>query len=150
MRKLNIEVYDGQVEENFNIDEFRCPANGEILLNKQVLEHINRLQRFRVWYNRAMIVDSGYRTREYNSTLKGASPKSQHMNGLAADIRYPNEFWGFSNERKLEFLTNIRNKWESLCIEDGVRGGVGWYNGFFHLDSRVGVGKMAFWNFRTE
>lgn len=149
MNKLPIEVYDGQVERNFNIAEFRCKDNGEVLLNKKVLEHIEQLQRFRTWYNRPMIIVSGYRTLEYNRSI-GSNDTSQHVLGVASDIRYPDEFYAFTPERKKEFLNNIKNKWNKLCKEKGIRGGVGFYDTFFHLDSREGNESMAFWDLRSK
>ena len=147
MRIITGEIHDGQLTENFNIAEFKCKDNGEILINQKVIEHINRLQKFRTWYNRVMIVTSGYRTLKYNRTV-GSTDTSQHVLGLAADILYPDEYYNFTYKRKKEFYVNIRNKWQELCEQDGVRGGVGWYNSFFHLDSREGSGNMAFWDLR--
>lgn len=149
MDKLNIQLYDGQITTNFNIDEFKCRANGEMIINADVIAHIQRLQKFRDWYRRVMIITSGYRTVEYNAQVNGA-PDSQHLLGLASDILYPDEYYGFMEKRKNEFLSNIKNKWESLCKIDNIQGGCGWYNTFFHLDSRAGTYSMAFWDDRTK
>jgi len=147
MNKLNIQVYDGQITPHFNIGEFKCSANGEVLINAEVIAHIQRLEKFRVWYNRVMIVNSGYRTPEYNAAIGGAK-ESQHMLGLAADIALPmGEFSAYSKARKEEYLQNVRKKWTELCNNDGLGGGVGFYNTFFHLDSRK---TAAFWDRRTE
>lgn len=147
MAKLNIQVYDGQITPHFNISEFRCPAKGEVLINSEVLNHIQRLEKFRVWYDRPMSINSGYRTKEYNDKLDGASPNSQHINGIACDIALPNEFYSFTNERKLQFLDHIKRKWYEICSIDNVGGGVGFYDTFFHLDSRK---TQSFWNERSK
>ncbi len=149
---LQIQVFDGQITENFNISEFRCRANGEVLINAAVIDHIQRLQKLRDWYKRPMIITSGYRTSEYNEKV-GGSPNSKHIEGIASDILLPDEFYGYSKERQDEFLNNIKNKWIQLCNEDGLGGGVGFYNSFFHLDSRpkgnYANGSYAFWDMRS-
>ncbi len=146
MSKLNIEVYDGQIAPHFNIYEFKCPTNGEVLLNDKVIDHIQRLEKIRVWYNRVMIVNSGYRTISYNKAIGGA-PKSKHLTGIAADIALPmKEFSAYSKNRQDQFLNNVKVKWMALCKEDGLGGGVGFYDRHFHLDSRK---EAAFWDLRT-
>lgn len=149
---LNIKVYDGQITENFNISEFKCRANGEVIINAAVIDHIQRLQVFRAWYNRPIKVNSGYRTPEYNKKIGGAT-KSFHMKGIATDIALPQEFYSFSKERQNEFLNNIKNKWLELCKGVGLGGGVGFYDTFIHLDSRpkgnYKTGVYSHWDNRT-
>ena len=53
------------------------------------------------------------------------------------------------NQDKINFLNNIREYWFTLCDEDGVNGGFGFYNTFFHLDSRINKPRST-WNFRFE
>lgn len=132
---LNIKVYDGQITKHFNITEFKCKANGEVLINAEVIAHIQRLEKFRQWYMRPITINSGYRTAAYNKRVGGA-PKSQHLYGIACDIAFPSEFYGFTAARKEQFLRNVKTKWTELCKADGLGGGVGFYNNFFHLDSR--------------
>lgn len=142
---LNIKVYDGKITDNFNIAEFACRANGEILLNRETLGHIYRLQRFRAWFNRPMSINSGYRTSEYNAKVGGAK-NSMHVQGIATDFALPNEFYTFSKERQNEFLDNVKKKWFEICAADGLGGGVGFYKNFCHVDSRPG--KSAHWDNR--
>ena len=140
-------IFDGQITPHFNIWEFRCRANNEILINEGVLAHIQRLEKFRAWYKRAMIINSGYRTPEHNKTIGGAKD-SFHMQGIASDISLPlGEFSSFSEARKEEFLQNIKKKWTEICNADGLGGGVGFYDVFFHLDSRK---ESSFWDLRTK
>lgn len=147
MQKLNIQVFDGQITPHFNINEFRCRVNGEVIINADVIAHIQRLEKFRVWYNRAITVNSGYRTPEHNKAI-GGSPKSQHMLGVATDIALPmSEFSTFTKERKEQFLQNVKKKWTELCNADGLGGGVGFYDAFFHLDSRK---TASFWDERKK
>jgi uncharacterized protein YcbK (DUF882 family) len=138
-------IYDGQITKNFNIKEFACKDNGEILLNADTLAHIQRLQRFRDWYMRPMHINSAYRTEAYNTSV-GGSPTSQHLLGLASDIALPSEFYGFGSARKEEFLQHVKDKWLDLCAADGLGGGCGIYNTFVHLDSRLG--PTSTWDYR--
>jgi uncharacterized protein YcbK (DUF882 family) len=141
-------ILDGQITPHFNIWEFRCRANNELLINADVIAHIQRLEKFRQWYKRTMIVNSGFRTPEHNKRI-GGSPNSQHINGIAADINLPlGEFATFTKARKEEFLQNIKNKWYEICKADGLGGGVGFYNTFVHLDSAKG--KPRFWDERFK
>ena len=36
-------ILDGQITDHFNIYEFRCRTNNEILINADVIAHIQRL-----------------------------------------------------------------------------------------------------------
>lgn len=147
MVKLDIQVFDGQITPHFNIKEFRCKANGEVFINAAVIAHIQRLEKFRNWYGRAMHVNSGYRTPAYNVSIGGAA-NSQHLLGIASDIALPmEEFSAYTKKRQEEYLQNVKNKWIQLCNADGLGGGVGFYNTFFHLDSRK---VAAFWDERTK
>lgn len=147
MKPLNIQVFDGQITPNFNIKEFRCKSNGEVLINAAVIAHIQRLQNFRNWYGRVMIINSGYRTPEYNAVI-GGFENSIHLLGIASDIALPmEEFAPYTKERQEEYLENVKRKWTELCNADGLGGGVGFYDTFFHLDSRKSVG---FWDERSK
>lgn len=144
---MKSKLYDGQITKNFNIKEFSCKNNNEILINKEVIEHIQRLQKLRDWYKKAIKINSAFRTAEHNKNV-GGSPKSQHLKGIATDISLPKEFFSFSKERKTKFLNNIKNKWEELCKIDGIKGAAGFYDTFIHLDSRSGKGNIQFWDNR--
>lgn len=147
MNKLAMMIYDGQITKNFNLDEFKCKSGyGEMIINEKVIAHIQRLQKFRDWYNRPMSITSGYRTPIYNKQVGGVSD-SQHIYGIAADIILPAEYLKYSSIRKKEFKQNVQIKWNELCKADGLQGGVGWYNqqNFMHLDSREGSGSLVVW-----
>lgn len=75
----------------------------------------------------AIIVNSGYRTPEFNSKLEGAAKNSMHVKAMAADIRIP----GVSTDHIAKLAKAI-----------GV-GGVGIYpsKGFIHVD----IGKVRTW-----
>ena len=51
---------------------------------------VRLLQPLRFLYGKAMIINSGFRVKELNDLLPNSSPTSDHMNGLAADIKCEN------------------------------------------------------------
>jgi hypothetical protein len=141
-----INLINDQITKNFKLREIACKNNGELYLTPEVVAHAQRLQRFRDWYNRPICVTSWYRTKEYNAKVGGVSG-SFHLRGIASDIALPAEFSEFDAARREEFFGNIKRKWAELCEADGLGGGVGWYDSFFHLDSRPGE-SLAFWDYR--
>jgi uncharacterized protein YcbK (DUF882 family) len=137
-----------QVTKNFSLEEMACKNANEVYLTPDTIRHAQRLQKFRDWYNRPIIVNSWYRTPEYNKKVGGAE-KSQHVQGLATDCALPDEFFQFTKSRKEEFLSNVKAKWQELVRLDNLGGGVGFYDSFFHLDSRPGQ-VLAFWDSRKN
>lgn len=73
----------GDLSKNFSEYEFRCPQSGLYIPNKTL---IRGLQELRDKINVPIIVSSGTRSAEYNASLPGSSPYSQHLYGRAADI----------------------------------------------------------------
>jgi hypothetical protein len=73
-----------------------------------------------------LTVYSAYRTPEYNATLPGAAPNSQHIQGRALDVSR-GSMGGRSGEQ--EFLTK--------AAQDGFVG-FGYYDQFFHIDTGTG------------
>lgn len=112
-----------------------CPCCSTMLINPDVVKQYQMLEEFREWYGRSMYINSGYRCPRHNKQVKG-EPNSFHMKALANDIQLPEEFKRYTAIRKREFLINIRKKWFEICDKYGVAGGSGFYNTFFHLDSR--------------
>lgn len=86
-----------------------------------LLENIRRLT------GKPVHINSGYRSQEYNRTIKNASPKSQHCEGKAADI------WieGISPEKVAQYAE---------CFL-GASGGIGIYHTFTHVDVRNGKSR---------
>jgi uncharacterized protein YcbK (DUF882 family) len=133
--------------KNCKLSEIVCKT-GEILLNEKVVANAHRLQKFRDWYVRPITVNSWYRTSSYNAKVGGV-PKSQHIQGIATDCGLPQEFFNSDKARQNEYLNNVKNKWDELCKADGLGGGVGFYDSFFHLDSREGKELARQFNFVT-
>ena len=74
--------------------------------NEEQLENLSfvaeQLEVIRSYYNKPILISSGFRTKELNTLLKG-SKTQQHMQGLAVDINLKTK-----NENKIFF--NLVNK----------------------------------------
>lgn len=89
-----------QITKNFNLQEFIESDTADRLgidntPTEQAVENITLLctkllQPLRSLYGKPMIVESGFRVKELNDLLPNSSPTSDHMNGLAADIKCEN------------------------------------------------------------
>lgn len=68
--------------EHFSEAELACPHCGANLCTPELLD---ALERMRAAVGKPVVVNSAYRCLTHNQAVGGA-PKSQHMEGLAADI----------------------------------------------------------------
>lgn len=138
-------LLEDRITPHFRLSEFSNTEDGDVvLLNPDVIQFIQMLEEFRVWYDRIMNITSGYRTKAFNKKWKGDA-NSYHLKGLAADIRLPLEYYKFTEERKLEFLNNVKNKWYEICERRAmpstgqrICGSVIWEPTWIHLDVRTG------------
>ena len=75
---------DKQLTSHFNSKEFECPCDKctEQIISDKLLE---RLEKVRTEYGKAIKVNSGYRCPDHNKAV-GGKENSSHMAGLAADI----------------------------------------------------------------
>ncbi len=110
-----------QITEHFRVYEFACTDGSDPVFISQTL--VELLENIRVHFGRPVTITSGYRTVSYNASLKNSSKKSQHCNGLAADI-------------KVEGHTP-KEVYDYACSLLGDHGGVGIYNTFVHVDVRA-------------
>ena len=110
-----------QITPHFKVREFACSDGSDVVFVAPSLVDI--LEAIRVHFGRPVTVTSGYRTVSYNAGLKNSSKKSQHCNGLAADI-------------KVEGHTP-KEVYDYACSLLGDHGGVGIYNTFVHVDVRA-------------
>ena len=110
-----------QITPHFKVREFACSDGSDVVFVATSLVDI--LEAIRVHFGRPVTITSGYRTVSYNAGLKNSSKKSQHCNGLAADIKVeghtPKEVYNY------------------VCSLLGDHGGVGIYNTFVHVDVRA-------------
>ena len=98
-----------------------------------VIELAFNLQIIREAIGKPIIINSAYRTPEYNKSIGGAS-KSQHLLGKAADIRVS----GLTAKELHQVIEGLIKKGE---IKEG---GLGLYNTFVHYDIR---GTKARWDY---
>lgn len=123
-----------QLTKNFSKKEFECRDGST--MPSEVLENVKllakELQVLRDFVGKKVTVNSGYRSKAYNATLKGASPKSQHLLGKAADIVVE----GMTPKKVAETI-------EKLIAQGKMKqGGIGVYKSFTHYDIR---GVRARW-----
>ena len=115
--------------KDFTRDEFACGDGcGEDGIQDWFIEV---LQDIRDIYGAPMIVTSGFRCEDHNKA-EGGKPTSEHLDGIAADIKVSN-----SRERFLLI---------KAAIEAGItRIGVG--SGFVHLDVDEGKSQDVMWTY---
>lgn len=83
-----------QLSKNFRLDEFICKCGcGKSNINMRL---IYMLQKIRDEWGESISVTSGLRCRNHNTRI-GGSPKSQHIEGTAADITTPGNIQTFYN-----------------------------------------------------
>ena len=120
-----------KVSPHFGVWEFKCKDNSRVIVLDKAL--VELLEIIRLHYNKPLHINSGYRTVQYNASLKNSSPKSQHILGKAADI----------------WLNDISPKqlysWLDSSYPNSL--GLGIYNTFVHVDVREGKSR---WDYRTK
>lgn len=101
------------------------------VVNLQLIELCNRI---REEFGKPLVVNSGYRSPEHNERVGGAK-SSMHVLGQAADL---------APLRK--DMRDIAKLWR-ICNKLNPNGGVGYYDGFCHVDCR---GYAARWDNRSK
>lgn len=107
------------ISHNFKVKEFKCNDGSDPIFISSDLTYY--LQKVRDHFGQPVIINSAYRTPEYNKKIGGAS-KSQHMNGTAVDFYIKNVK-----------PTTIRDYLETLVP---YTCGIGVYPNFVHFDVR--------------
>lgn len=107
----------GDLTRNFSRSEFTCKCGCGYDTVDFAL--ITTLQNLRDFFEQPVIVKSGSRCLKHNKYV-GGSPKSQHLEGKAADIVVEN------------IPAKVVQEW---CIDNGVPG-VGQYEDRTHIDVR--------------
>lgn len=108
-----------KLSQNFQVKEFACNDGSDPILIAPELVTI--LQAIRSHFGKPVVINSAYRTPEYNKKVGGAT-QSQHLYGIAADIAIS----GVSPKDVAAFAENLLSG----------RGGIGIYSGFTHIDVR--------------
>lgn len=130
---MTIAINDEMITQHFKRSEFDCHDNTIVpdcyMHNLRVL--CDQLEVLRAILHRPIIINSGYRTKDYNKRI-GGSPNSQHLLAKAADIRVK----GITSHQLSTIIEELINKKSML------EGGLGTYLTFVHYDIR---GKKARW-----
>ena len=123
MQTIYVDTYPGTLleAEHFTGKEFRCKDGTEEFLYCPNL--IEVLERIRKNINAPVIINSGYRTPEWNAKV-GGSKCSYHMKGMAADIVVK----GHTTKEIAKIADEIMKN----------HGGVIRYKNFVHVDVREG------------
>lgn len=124
-----------ELTKNFQLHEFACNDKGRTQVPCDLIPNVTRLadqlQVIRDYIGIPMHINSGYRTKAYNTSV-GGSPKSQHLEAKAADLT--------TQKYTPKQLATIIKK---LIKEKKIlQGGVGIYPSFVHYDIR---GTEARW-----
>ena len=110
-----------QITDHFRVYEFACSDGSDPVFISQPLAEL--LENIRVHFGAAVHIHSGYRTVSFNASLKNSSKKSQHCNGLAADLHVD----GHTHQEVYNYA----------CQLLGDHGGVGLYSWGVHIDVRA-------------
>lgn len=121
-------INDIQISKHFKLSEFESGDTKEVKIDPELIE---KLEKLRQRIGQPLVINSGYRTPEHNERV-GGSPKSQHVEGRAADIR---EVKGLSIDEM------------AILAESIGFGGIGKYSWGIHVDVR---GEKARWDYRKE
>lgn len=111
-----MKVSDWSKYPNFSAEEFRCKETGELEVQAEFME---KLQKLRYDYGRAMKVNSGYRSPRHSIEAKKPQPGT-HAQGIAVDIAAQGK-----DAHDLAFL----------AMKHGFNG-IGIAKTFVHLDTR--------------
>lgn len=107
-----------QISANFKVREFRCKDGSDrILIDAGFVR--DKLQAIRNYFGAPVIINSAYRTPEYNKKVGGAS-KSYHMSGQAFDI----------------VVKGHTPQEVAQCAQNLSISGIIHYNTFVHVDNR--------------
>ena len=117
----------GDLSTHFSTDEFACPHCKKCSISGAL---IVALEKLRALGPEPIIIHDGYRCPEHNTQVGGAK-KSEHMEGIAADLHIQ----GLSLQQQYD---------RAKQILEFVNGGIGVYDGnFIHVDVRDGKARWS-------
>ena len=115
-----------QLSAHFKVREFACGDGSDAVLVAPRLVMV--LETIRSHFGTAVMINSGYRTPQYNKQVGGAA-HSQHCYGMAADVTVR----GHAPAEVAAFARTLMPDW----------GGVGVYDSFCHIDVREAKADWA-------
>jgi hypothetical protein len=129
---------------HFSAQEMACRGTGKIKIASELMD---KLEALRATVGKPLRVNSGYRSPEYNATLEGAAPKSEHVQGRAVDISMaghdPAEFYAAAKAigfRGFGFYPEPHNNFMHLDIGAARTWG---RPGAWGIDPRSGAKSLA-------
>lgn len=122
-----------KLTKNFNLSEFASKDGSDFPqdVKDNLQELANNLQVLRYALGQPITITSGYRSESHNKKIGGAK-SSQHILGLAADIKV-------ANTTPKEVAKKIE---ELIELKEMKQGGLGIYSSWIHYDIR---NKKARW-----
>lgn len=106
----------------------------KLVFTPKLIRQGRMMDDLRNWYGKPLNVNSWYRTKEFNTKVKG-SKNSCHLDGTATDIALPR----LTEIQRKEFIA----AWRMLCVQRGVIGGVSIYAWGLHFDSNDDPKRFA-------
>lgn len=126
MSEIHYTKVKNWVWTNFTPKEIACKGDGLIIVDRPSMD---ALQTLRNVIGKPLIINSAYRSIEYNRKVGGA-PNSQHLKGKAFDIRITPQV--------------SREDIKTHAKAAGFKG-IGDYDTFVHVDT----GNPRYWDNRT-
>lgn len=77
------------VARHFALHEFACKGCGDVRINAGFIDLVSRLDALREDAGHPVVVTAGYRCPEHNAKVPNAAKDSEHIQGIAADIKCP-------------------------------------------------------------
>ena len=138
----------GLITPNFTTGEFDCRSGFAYppdWLHTRLLPLCVALEAIRDSVGRPIVIRSGYRTESYNAQITGASPRSQHVKGRAADI----SILSTDRAERAEGLRAAAAYVKRMHPKLGIAGlGEYYARGFLHVDIRprpIGDFRLRQW-----
>lgn len=116
-----------RVSKHFTKDELACRCCGFFNMEPPFIAFLEKIRR---QLGQPMVINSGCRCVKNNQSIKGASPKSSHLDGVAVDVATPSSSYAFDLVR--------------LAIKEGALG-VGIYEGRVHIDKKDRGADVLWW-----
>lgn len=113
------------ITEHFRVREFKCNDGSDVIFISKELAEV--LEDIRMHFSKPVIINSGYRTVAYNTSVEGSSVNSMHCKGIAADI----------------YISGVKPReiYDYLIAKYPNKYGIGLYKSFVHVDVRLGKAR---------
>ena len=100
-----------RIVSHFTIDElanWSCKEDVKFIITPESLTFMQRIEEFRRWYNKPIIVNSCYRSKSFNASLEGAINKSEHLSACALDWKITGHTNAWRNKVKEQIFKQAR------------------------------------------